>query len=105
MSERNDRQHGERRDGRPERDRRPDGPRRNARGHERNRRAQADRAYSSSAPSGRTRRADPARLAAFETLRAVAEEDAYGNLVLPRAIRAHRLDRRDAGFATELAYG
>ncbi|HST73715.1 RsmB/NOP family class I SAM-dependent RNA methyltransferase [Kocuria rosea] len=105
MSERNDRQHGERRGGRPERDRRQEGPRRNAKGHERNRRAQAERSYSSSAPGRRTRRADPARLAAFETLRAVSEEGAYGNLVLPKLIRAHRLDRRDAGFATELAYG
>ena len=46
-----------------------------------------------------------ASLAAFETLRAVSEEGAYGNLVLPKLVRAHRLDRRDAGFATELAYG
>jgi 16S rRNA (cytosine967-C5)-methyltransferase len=97
-----DRQGGDRRG---DRDRRPGGPRRSARGHERNRRAQSDRSFSSSAPAGRTRRADPARLAAFETLRAVSEEGAYGNLVLPKLVRAHRLDRRDAGFATELAYG
>lgn len=38
-------------------------------------------------------------------LQAVALEDAYANLVLPAAIRKHRLDRRDAGFATELTYG
>lgn len=102
MSERGDRQRGERRGGG---DRRPGGDRRNAGGHERNRRAQSERAFSSAAPSRRTRRADPARLAAFEALRAVSEEGAYGNLVLPKLIRAHRLDRRDAGFATELAYG
>jgi 16S rRNA (cytosine967-C5)-methyltransferase len=42
---------------------------------------------------------------AFEVLRAVAEEDAYANLVLPARIRHHRLDKRDAGFATELSYG
>ena len=102
MSGHEDRQGGDRRG---DRDRRPGGPRRSARGHERNRRAQSDRAFSSSAPAGRTRRADPARLAAFETLRAVSEEGAYGNLVLPKLVRAHRLDRRDAGFATELAYG
>ncbi|OAX60498.1 hypothetical protein A5N15_05980 [Rothia kristinae] len=29
-------------------------------------------------------------------------EDAYANLVLPRAIRRHRLDQRDAAWATEL---
>jgi 16S rRNA (cytosine967-C5)-methyltransferase len=38
-------------------------------------------------------------------LRAVSRDDAYANLVLPARIRHHRLDRRDAGFATELAYG
>ncbi|KUG60884.1 MULTISPECIES: RsmB/NOP family class I SAM-dependent RNA methyltransferase [Kocuria] len=102
MSEREDRQHGARRG---ERDRRPGGPRRSAGGRERNRPAQADRSFSAAAPARRTRRADPARLAAFETLRAVSEEGAYGNLVLPKLVRAHRLDRRDAGFATELAYG
>jgi 16S rRNA (cytosine967-C5)-methyltransferase len=42
---------------------------------------------------------------AFEVLRAVAEEDAYANLVLPARIRHHHLDKRDAGFATELSYG
>ena len=29
----------------------------------------------------------------------------YANLVLPKMIREYQLDRRDAGFATELAYG
>ena len=77
--------------------------RRNEQGRERNR--GGERQYSSSAPSQRTRRADPARLVAFEVLRAVAAEDAYANLVLPASIRKHRLDRRDAGFATELTYG
>jgi 16S rRNA (cytosine967-C5)-methyltransferase len=42
---------------------------------------------------------------AFEVLRAVAAEDAYANLVLPARIRHHGLDKRDAGFATELSYG
>ncbi|RLZ02939.1 methyltransferase [Kocuria tytonicola] len=82
-----------------------DGSRRNARGHERNRRAQHERSYSTQAPGQRRRRSDPARLAAFEALRAVNSEDAYGNLVLPSLVREHRLDRRDAAFATELAYG
>ena len=77
--------------------------RRDAKGRERNRGPQ--RGFSASAPSQRTRRADPARLVAFEVLRAVAAEDAYANLVLPARIRHHRLDKRDAGFATELSYG
>ncbi|GAB3560072.1 transcription antitermination factor NusB [Arthrobacter alkaliphilus] len=38
-------------------------------------------------------------------MRAVASEDAYANLVLPARIRHHHLDKRDAGFATELSYG
>ncbi|GAB3525027.1 RsmB/NOP family class I SAM-dependent RNA methyltransferase [Arthrobacter monumenti] len=77
--------------------------RRNAKGRERNRPAASS--HTQSAPSQRTRKADPARLAAFEVLRAVAEEDAYANLVLPARIRENRLDKRGAGFATELAYG
>ena len=80
-----------------------DGSQRNAQGRERNRSAQ--RSFTGNAPSQRTRRADPARLVAFEVLRAVAAEDAYANLVLPARIRHHGLDKRDAGFATELSYG
>ena len=49
--------------------------------------------------------ADPARLAAYDVLRAVRTDDAYANLVLPQALRAHRLTGRDAAFATELASG
>ena len=33
------------------------------------------------------------------------EDDAYTNLVLPAALERHRLDARDAAFATELASG
>ncbi|WP_285318243.1 transcription antitermination factor NusB [Pseudarthrobacter sp. lyk4-40-TYG-27] len=80
-----------------------DASRRNAKGRERNRGPQ--RSFTEQAPSQRTRRADPARLVAFEVLRAVAQEDAYANLVLPARIRHHHLDKRDAGFATELSYG
>jgi 16S rRNA (cytosine967-C5)-methyltransferase len=79
------------------------GVRRNAQGRERNRGPQ--RSFTENAPSQRTRRADPARLVAFEVLRAVGAEDAYANLVLPARIRHHGLDKRDAGFATELSYG
>ena len=50
-------------------------------------------------------RADAARVVAYEVLRAVSEEDAYANLVLPTRIRAARLDARDAAFATELVAG
>ena len=83
----------------------PDQPNkhRNDKGHERRRAAVKTR--TASAPGQRTRAADPARLVAFEVLRAVSGEDAYANLVLPKSIRKHRLDKRDAGFATELAYG
>ncbi|UKA72850.1 RsmB/NOP family class I SAM-dependent RNA methyltransferase [Arthrobacter sp. FW306-06-A] len=81
----------------------PDTSRRNAQGRERNRGPK--RNFTEQAPSQRTRRADPARLVAFEVLRAVAQEDAYANLVLPARIRHHHLDKRDAGFATELSYG
>ncbi len=76
---------------------------RNAQGRERNRSSQ--KSFTENAPAQRTRRADPARLVAFEVLRAVAAEDAYANLVLPSRIRHHGLDKRDAGFATELSYG
>jgi 16S rRNA (cytosine967-C5)-methyltransferase len=77
--------------------------RRDDAGRERNR--GTDRNRTAAAPGQRTRAADPARLVAFEVLRAVSADDAYANLVMPARIRHHRLDRRDAGFATELAYG
>lgn len=51
------------------------------------------------------RRADPARLAAYDVLKAVRVEDAYANLALPRALAQHRLSGRDAAFATELVSG
>ena len=78
---------------------------RNKSGHERNRRSMSAREFSAAAPSARSRTADTARATVFEVLRSVAESDAYANLVLPKAIRSHRLDHRDAGFATELTYG
>ncbi|WP_180537474.1 RsmB/NOP family class I SAM-dependent RNA methyltransferase [Micrococcus luteus] len=86
---------------------RPDAQdRRDAQGRTRNRgRSGAGRKYSAQAPSQRSRTADPARRVAFGVVRAVHAEDAYANLVLPARIRQARLDRRDAGFATELAYG
>jgi len=52
-----------------------------------------------------TRPADPARSAALDVLRLVRTENAYTNLVLPAVVARHRLDTRDAAFATELAAG
>ena len=79
--------------------------RRNAAGRERNRGFGEKRHYSAAAPSQRKRTSDPARLTAFQVLRAVSSEDAYANLVLPRKIRENHLNKQDAGFATELTYG
>jgi 16S rRNA (cytosine967-C5)-methyltransferase len=63
-------------------------------------------------PRGRTKparpkrtRADPARGVAFKVLSAVAERDAYANLLLPALLADSGLTGRDAALATELAYG
>ena len=48
---------------------------------------------------------DASRLAAFDVLTAVREQDAYTNLVLPPMLRARRISGRDAAFATELVSG
>ena len=50
-------------------------------------------------------RADPARRAAYDVLRAVADRDAYANLLLPAVLAERGLTGRDAAFATELTYG
>ncbi len=60
-------------------------------------RARRPRQRSKAAPSQRSRAADPARDVAFEVLRAVREDDAYANLVLPVLLRRRGLDARDAG--------
>jgi tRNA and rRNA cytosine-C5-methylases len=44
-------------------------------------------------------------LVAYDLLRAVAEQDAYANLVLPGLLAARDLHGRDAALATELGYG
>ena len=49
--------------------------------------------------------ADPIRSVAFVALRAVADRDAYANLVLPSLLAEHRITGRDAAFATELVHG
>ena len=48
---------------------------------------------------------DPARAVAFDVVRRVSEEDAFANLVLPKALRKQKLSGRDAAFATEITYG
>lgn len=54
---------------------------------------------------GASARVDPARLAAFEVLKAVRVDKAYTNLVLPAVLDHLGLTGRDAAFATELASG
>ena len=48
--------------------------------------------------------ANAARLVAFEVLRAVDEDDAYANLVLPVEIARAGLNKLDAAYATNLCY-
>jgi 16S rRNA (cytosine967-C5)-methyltransferase len=50
-------------------------------------------------------RVQPARQVALDVLRAVADDDAYANLLLPSRIARAGLDAQDAGLATELTYG
>jgi 16S rRNA (cytosine967-C5)-methyltransferase len=47
----------------------------------------------------------PARRVAYEVLRAVREDDAYANLILPGLLAEAHLAPADAALATELAYG
>jgi 16S rRNA (cytosine967-C5)-methyltransferase len=63
------------------------------------------RARRAGTPRGGRRRADPARRAAYDVLRAVADRDAYANLLLPALLTERGLTGRDAAFATELTYG
>ena len=53
----------------------------------------------------RSAKVDPARLAAYDVLVAVREQDAYTNLVLPPLLRSRGLTGRDAAFVTELVSG
>ena len=48
---------------------------------------------------------DVARAVAYEVLRRVHSDDAFANLTLPKALRVHKLEARDAAFCTELTYG
>jgi 16S rRNA (cytosine967-C5)-methyltransferase len=63
----------------------------------------ADRPRAAKPP--RRSAADPARVVAYELLRAVASQDAYANLTLPRLLTGAGLTGRDAALATELGYG
>lgn len=83
-----------------------DRERRDDRGRQRGAaRARGERARTTLAPSQRRRSTDAARAAAYDVLREVDGSDAYANLVLPPLLRERGLRGRDAGFATELAYG
>ena len=55
--------------------------------------------------AGRRTAATSPREVALEVLRAVADRDAYANLLLPALLADHGLRGRDAALATELAYG
>lgn len=56
-------------------------------------------------PSAKRSVRPSARGVAYELLLAVETKDAYANLLLPKLITDAGLDTRDAGFATELAFG
>ncbi|HQY32669.1 transcription antitermination factor NusB [Actinotalea sp.] len=80
--------------------------RRDARGRQRGpARAQAQGHRTVQAPGERRSSGDPARTAAFDVLREVADSAAYANLALPPLLRHRGITGRDAAFATELAYG
>ncbi|WP_370465462.1 RsmB/NOP family class I SAM-dependent RNA methyltransferase [Mumia sp. ZJ1417] len=50
-------------------------------------------------------RVDPTRKVAWEVMRAVEEQDAYVNLLLPALLRENGIAGRDAAFTTELTHG
>lgn len=80
--------------------------RRDARGRQRGAaRSRGEVHRGSAAPSQRRKGTDPARAVAYDVLRQVDGSDAYANLVLPPLLRERGIRGRDAGFATELAYG
>jgi 16S rRNA (cytosine967-C5)-methyltransferase len=78
--------------------------RRDAAGRQRPERKHGNLERSVTRPAERSRSTDPARLAAYTVLRAVAG-GAYANLELPKELRDKGLRGRDAAFATELTYG
>jgi 16S rRNA (cytosine967-C5)-methyltransferase len=78
--------------------------RRDAAGRQRPERKHGNLERSVTRPAERSRSTDPARLAAYTVLRAVAA-GAYANLELPKELRDKEIRGRDAAFATELTYG
>jgi 16S rRNA (cytosine967-C5)-methyltransferase len=54
---------------------------------------------------GQAKAATSARGVAYQLLLAVARDDAYANLLLPKLLKVANLDTRDSGFAQELAFG
>lgn len=48
---------------------------------------------------------DAPRAVAFDVVRKVSDDDAFANLILPKALRRQKLKGRDAAFATEITYG
>jgi len=89
---------------RPDRPDRPLEPRRDAAGRQRPERKHGNLERSVTRPAERSRSTDPARLAAYTVMRAVAD-GAYANLELPKELREKGIRGRDAAFATELTYG
>ena len=79
-------------------------PRRDASGRQRPERKHGNLERSVTRPAERSRSTDPARLAAYTVMRAVAD-GAYANLELPKELRDKGIRGRDAAFATELTYG
>jgi 16S rRNA (cytosine967-C5)-methyltransferase len=79
-------------------------PRRDAAGRQRPERKHGNLERSVTRPAERSRSTDPARLAAYTVMRAVAG-GAYANLELPKELRDKAIRGRDAAFATELTYG
>jgi 16S rRNA (cytosine967-C5)-methyltransferase len=65
----------------------------------------ADEAGEGTRSGARRVKVDPARLAAYDVLVAVREDDAYANLVLSQLLRERGIEGRDAAFATELVGG
>jgi len=78
--------------------------RRDAAGRQRPERKHGNLERSVTRPAERSRSTDPARLAAYTVMRAVAG-GAYANLELPKELRDKGIRGRDAAFATELTYG
>ncbi len=56
-------------------------------------------------PQRRDTGVDAARVLALEVLTRVREDEAYANLILPKALRQRKISGRDAAFTTEITYG